>query len=212
MKDLLPTERIEQVIFLIRGQRVILDADLARLYGVPTYRFNEAFKRNRHRFPDDFAFQLTAAEYADLRSQNAVAHMQGVRDSKETANSSQFAMSSSRAPGNKGCVMNRSQFATGSSRHRGVAYRPWAFTEHGALMAANILHSKRAGHVSVFVVRAFVRLRALLATHKELDKKLTELERRVESHDTHIQSLFEAIRRLMAPEPPPSKPRIGFRT
>ena len=114
MKNLIPTERIEQAIFLIRGQRVILDADLARLYGVPTYRFNEAFKRNRHRFPDDFAFQLTAAEYADLRSQNAIAHMQGVRDSKETANSSRIAMSSSRAQDDKGHVMNRSQFATGS--------------------------------------------------------------------------------------------------
>jgi uncharacterized membrane protein len=91
-------------------------------------------------------------------------------------------------------------------------HRPWAFTEHGALMAANILRSKRAGQVSVFVVRAFVRLRALLATHKEIDKKLAELERRVESHDEHIQSLFEAIRRLMAPEPPKPKSRIGFRT
>jgi hypothetical protein len=213
MKDLIPIERIEQVIFLIRGHRVILDADLARLYGVPTYRFNEAFKRNRHRFPEDFAFQLTTAEYADLRSQNATTHMQGVRGSKETVNSSQIAMSSSRAPDDKGHVVNRSQFATGSSRHRGVAYRPWAFTEHGALMAANILRSKRAGHVSVFVVRAFVRLRALLAAHKELDKKLTELERRVESHDTHIQSLFDAIRELMTPIEPPSKPRrIGFRT
>ncbi len=162
-------------------------------------------------FPEDFAFQLTAAEYADLRSQNVITHMQGVRDSKETVNSSQIAMSSSKAPDDKGHVMNRSQFATGSSRHRGIAYRPWAFTEHGALMAANILRSKRAGHVSVFVVRAFVRLRALLATHKELDKKLTELERRVESHDTHIQSLFEAIRHLMAPGPPKPR-RIGFRT
>ena len=210
MKAFIPTERIEEAIFLIRGQRVILDADLARLYGVPTYRFNEAFKRNRYRFPDDFAFQLTAAEFADLRSQSATAHMQDVCDSKGTANSSQIAMSSSRAPDNKGHVMSRSHFATGSSRHRGVVYRPWAFTEHGALMAANILRSKRAGHVSVFVVRAFVKLRALLATHKELDKKLAELERRVESHDEHIQSLFEAIRRLMAPDPP--KPcRIGFR-
>ena len=207
--DFIPTERIEQVIFLIRGQRVILDADLARLYGVPTYRFNEAFKRNRHRFPDDFAFQLTAAEFADLRSQSAIADMQVVSDSSGTADSSQIAMSLPRPP-DKAHVMSRSQFATGSSRHRGVAYRPWAFTEHGALMAANILRSKRAGHVSVFVVRAFVRLRALLATHKELNKKLAELERRVESHDEHIQSLFEAIRRLMAPDPPKPR-RIGFR-
>ena len=182
MKGLIPIERIERAIFLIRGQRVILDADLAKLYGVPTFRFNEAFKRNRHRFPDDFAFRLTVAEFADLRSQTASA--------QEMVNSSQFAMS--------------------SSRHRGIVHRPWAFTEHGALMAANILRSKQAGQVSVFVVRAFVRLRALLGTHKELDKKLAELERRVESHDAHIQSLFEAIRRLMTP--PRAKPRrIGFR-
>src|SRR5205807_2814513 len=105
--------------------------------------------------------------------------------------------------------LNWSQFATSSSRHRGAVYRPWAFTEHGAIMAANVLNSHRAVQMSVYVVRAFVRLRAILATHKELDKKLAELERRVKSHDEHIQSLFEAIRRLMAPDPP--KPRIGFR-
>src|SRR6266849_2330156 len=110
-----------------------------------------------------------------------------------------------------GVRRSRSQFATSSSRHRGAVYRPWAFTEHGAIMAANVLYSRRAGQMSVYVVRAFVRLRAILATHKELDKKLAELERRVKSHDEHIQSLFEAIRHLMAPELPRPR-RIGFRT
>src|SRR5216684_3582943 len=191
MRKLVPTEPIERIILLIRGQKVILDADLARLYGVTTKRFNEAFKRNRHRFPGDFAFQLTAAEFANLRSQFATSSPQLVDSLKDN--------------------LNWSQFATSSSRHRGTVYRPWAFTEHGALMAANVLYSRRAVQMSVYVVRAFVRLRAILATHKELDKKLAELERRVKSHDEHIQSLFEAIRHLMAPEFPRPR-RIGFRT
>jgi len=190
MKDLIPTQQIERAIFLIRGQKVILDTDLARLYGVTAKRLNEQVKRNRHRFPDDFAFQLSSAEFASLRSQIAISSQQPI-DSKENN-------------------LNWSQFATSSSRHRGAVYRPWAFTEHGAIMAANVLYSRRAVQMSVYVVRAFVRLRAILATHKELDKKLAELERRVKSHDEHIQSLFEAIRRLMAPEIPRSR-RIGFR-
>ena len=190
MKDLIPTEQIERAIFLIRGQKVILDTDLARLYGVTAKRLNEQVKRNRHRFPDDFAFQLSSAEFASLRSQIAISSQQPI-DSKENN-------------------LNWSQFATSSSRHRGAVYRPWAFTEHGAIMAANVLYSRRAVQMSVYVVRAFVRLRAILATHKELDKKLAELERRVKSHDEHIQSLFEAIRRLMAPELPRPR-RIGFR-
>jgi len=136
MSDVIPAEQIEKHILLLRGQKVILDADLARLYGVPTYRFNEAFKRNRHRFPDDFAFQLTADEFADLRSQYATSSLQGTDKSGDTEDSSQFAMSSSRRPGHKDRA-NRSQFATGSSRHRGAAYRPWAFTEHGALMLSS---------------------------------------------------------------------------
>lgn len=208
MRDLIPHEQIEKSIFLLRGQKVILDADLARLYGVPTYRFNEAFKRNRHRFPDDFAFQLTADEFADLRSQYATSSVQGADKLEDTEDSSQFAMSSSRRSGRKDRA-NRSQFATGSSRHRGAAYRPWAFTEHGALMAANILRSERAVQMSVIVVRAFVRLREMLATNKTLAAKLAELEGKVASHDGHIRSLFQTIRQLMKPRP--SKPRrIGF--
>jgi hypothetical protein len=117
MKKTLGNEQLEPLIFAIRGHRVLLDADLARLYGVSTKRFNEALKRNRHRFPDDFAFQLAAAEFQDLRLQVAASPSQP-----------------SDSPVNKS---NRSQFATGSSRHRNLSYRPWAFTEHGALMAAN---------------------------------------------------------------------------
>jgi len=169
MKDLIPTERIEQAIFLIRGQRVILDDDLSRLYGVTTKRLNEQVKRNRNRFPGDFMFQLNLQEVTALRS----------------------------------------QFATSNRGRGGRRYLPFAFTEHGAIMAANVLNSQRAIEASVYVVRTFVRLRELLVTNKDLAQKLAELERKVASHDSHIQSLFEAIRRLMAPDPP--KPRIGFR-
>lgn len=189
MRDLVPHEQIERRILLLRGQKVILDADLARLYGVPTYRFNEAFKRNRDRFPDDFAFQLTADEFADLRSHLVTSSLQ-VADKP-------------------GGVVNSSQFAMSSSRHRGTAYRPWAFTEHGALMAANILRSKRAVQMSVLVVRAFVRLRQMLVTNKELAAKLAELEHKLEGHDQAIHNLFETIRQLL--NVPESKPRrIGF--
>ena len=169
MKDLLPTERIERTILLIRGQKVILDMDLARLYGVTTKRLNEQVKRNRKRFPADFMFRLTVEEKAEV-----------------VANCDH---------------LTKLRFSPGL---------PQAFTEHGAVMLASVLNSELAIKASLYVVRAFVRLRAILATHKELDKKLAELERRVKSHDEHIQLLFEAIRHLMAPET--LKPRrIGFR-
>jgi ORF6N domain-containing protein len=169
MKALIPTERIESAILLIRGQKVILDMDLARLYGVTTKRLNEQVKRNRKRFPADFMFRLTAEEKTEV-----------------VANCDH---------------LTKLRFSPGL---------PHAFTEHGAVMLASVLNSESAIKASLYVVRAFVRLRVILATHKELDKKLDELERRVKSHDEHIQSLFEAIRRLMAPEPPKPR-RIGFR-
>ena len=135
-------------IIRVRGQRVVLDADLARLYGVPTRRFNEAVKRNRARFPQEFAFQLTPEELASLRSLNV-------------ASSSQDA---DLAENNR----NRSQIATGSQKHRDPRYRPWVFTEHGALMAANVLRSTRAIHMSVFVIRAFIRLREQAAANSAI--------------------------------------------
>jgi hypothetical protein len=187
MGELAETERISKRILLLRGHRVMLDADLARLYGVTTKRFNEAFKRNRHRFPDDFAFQLTVAEFANLRSQFVTSKLQPL-DSHEDD-------------------LNWSQFATSSSRHRGSVYRPWAFTEHGALMAANILRSERAVQMSVLVIRAFVRLREMIASHKDLAKRLDELEKK---YDMQFKSVFDAIRQLMAPIEPPRR-RIGFR-
>jgi hypothetical protein len=163
-----PLERIQQAILLIRGKRVMLDADLARLYGVPTKRLNEQAKRNRDRFPEDFMFQLTAAEKTEVVAK--CDHLASLKFSPT---------------------------------------HPYAFTEHGAIMLAAVLNTPRAIEVSVFVVRAFVRLREILTTHKALAHKLAELESKMETHDEAIRSLVSAIRQLMAgPEKPPKK--IGF--
>jgi phage regulator Rha-like protein len=162
-------KRTESKIRLIRGQRVILDADLAELYGVSAKQLNQQVKRNARRFPDDFMFQLSAEELANLRS----------------------------------------QIVTSSSSHGGRRYLPYAFTEHGAIMAASILNSERADEMSLFVVRAFIRMREALAANQLIIAKLSELERRVEGHDSDIQELIEAIRELMKP-PPATNRRIGF--
>ena len=187
--DLVPNS-LEPLILTIRGQRVILDADLARLYGVPTKRFNEAFKRNRQRFPDDFAFQLTAAEFNNLRSQ--------------------IATSSRSSIGPSGSEQNRSQIVTSS--HGGRRYLPWAFTEHGAVMAANILHSDRAIHMSVFVIRAFVRLREHIAANRTILKRLAEIDKTLLEHDTALVDLYEKLQPLLQPPPDPPKRRIGFQS
>jgi phage regulator Rha-like protein len=162
-------KRVDSKILLIRGQRVILDTDLAELYGVSTKQLNQQVKRNARRFPDDFVMQLSAEEAANLRS----------------------------------------QIVTSSSSHGGRRYLPHAFTEHGAIMAASVLNSERADDMSIFVVRAFVRMREALAANQQIMAKLTELEHRVESHDGNIQELIEAIRELMEPSPATSR-RIGF--
>lgn len=170
-RTIVPVEKIESQILVIRGHKVMLDSDLAELYGVTTKRLNEQVKRNRERFPADFMFQLTTDETNNLRS----------------------------------------QIATSNRAQGGRRYRPYAFTEHGAIMAASVLNSHRAIEVGVYVVRAFVKLRELLRTHKELAGKLSELGKRIESHDDEIKVLFEAIRELMEPPEQPSK-RIGFHT
>jgi len=169
-RAIVPIGQIEQRILLIRGQRVMLDADLAALYGVTTKRLNEQVHRNQDRFPEDFMFRLTQDEVSCLRS----------------------------------------QIATSKPSRGGRRYRPYAFTEHGAIMAASVLNSPRAVKVSVYVVRAFVKLREVLSTHKELARKLAELERRLDTHDAHIQDLITAIQHLMAPPPEPRRRRIGF--
>ena len=187
--DLAP-DPLKPLILEVRNQRVILDADLARLYRVPTKRFNEAFKRNRQRFPNDFAFQLTAVEFNSLRSQIATSSVQPVESA--------------------GVRPRWSQSATAS--HGGRRYCPWAFTEHGAVMAANILHSERAIRMSVFVVRAFVRLREHIAANRTILKRLAEIDKTLLEHDTALLDLYEKLQPLL--QPPPDKPtrRIGFQS
>ncbi len=219
-------DRIEPRILLIRGQRVVLDADLAELYGTSTKALNQAVKRNQERFPADFMFQLTADEAAAMRSQTVTAwpnaeplpSSPGADLRSQTVTSSPKAESLPSSPG----VDLRSQIATTSGTSSGMRsqiataskrnarYLPYAFTEHGAIMAASVLNTPRAIEVSVYVVRAFVKLRELLLTHKGVAGKVAELERKVGSHDVAIQSLVTAIRRLMEPPPAPPRPRIGF--
>jgi hypothetical protein len=179
---------LEPLIFSIRGHRVLLDADLARLYGVSTRRFNEAFKRNRVRFPSDFAFRLTVKEAEDLRSQ--------------------FATSNSQAIDLLGRMW--SQFATTSQRRH--SYLPWAFTEHGALMAANILRSDRAVQMSVFVVRAFIRLREHVAANTAVLKRLAEIDKTLLQHDAALRDVYRKLLPLLQPPADPPKRRIGFQT
>ena len=189
---------IELLIFTIRGQRVILDADLAALYSVPTYRFNEAFKRNRKRFPADFCFQLTAEEFASLKSQSVI------------SNSSQIAMSPSQAVENEATLPNWSQFVTGSRKHRGAAYRPWAFTEHGALQAANILRSEHAVEMSLYVIRAFVKMRDELTANVTILKRLAEIDKTLLQHDSALRDVYRKLLPLLQPPPEPPKRHIGF--
>jgi len=165
-ESLIPIERIEQKIYVIRGEKIMLDSDLAEIYGVTTKRFNEQVKRNLNRFPEDFMFQLTAEEDEHLRS----------------------------------------QIATSNKKRGGRRYLPYVFTEHGALMAANILNSERAVEASVAVVRAFVKLRQILLSNADLSRKVEELEKK---YDANFKIVFDAIRKLMMP-PDKSRTAIGF--
>jgi hypothetical protein len=161
--------KVDTKIFVLRGQRVILDTDLAELYGVQVRHLNQQVKRNAKRFPLAFRFQLSPHELKILRSQNVIS----------------------------------------SEGHGGARYRPYAFTEHGAIMAATVLNSERAIEMSVFVVLAFVRMRRAIAGNRHILTKLAELERRLKNHDSDIQDLMDAIRELMSPAEP-SRSRIGF--
>ena len=196
-KALGTVEPIESMIREMRGMRVMLDSDLAAIYGVPTFRFNEAIKRNRHRFPADFMFRLTRAEFDKLKSQGGTAGTTGTRRVM-TVNSSQIAMS--------------------TRKHRGAAYRPFAFTEYGALQAANVLRSTRAVQMSVFVIRAFVKMRETLRGTRDLAKKLAELEKqltgRLNAHEVAIVHVLQEVMQILnpPPEPPgPPRPKIGFK-
>ena len=164
-----PPARVERTILLIRGQKVILDADLARLYEVETRALNQAVRRNRERFPEDFVFQLTPEEKAEVITK--CDHLARLKYSPN---------------------------------------QPLAFTEHGAIMAASVLNSPRAVEVSVYVVRAFIKLRETIVANKGIARKLVQIERRLAGHDQEIRGLVVAIRELMTPTPPPKRRRIGF--
>jgi len=170
-ESLLPTDRIQALILMVRGHRVLRDRDLAVLYGVETKALNQAVRRNRDRFPPDFMFQLTAGEVAEL---------------------------------------NRSQTVTGSQKHRDPRFRPYAFSEQGVAMLSSVLRSKRAVTVNIEIMRAFVHLREMLASNRELAQKLSELERHIAGHDKQIQAIFEAIRQLISPVKT-SRRQIGFK-
>jgi hypothetical protein len=166
-RSLIPVERIQQAIFLIRGEKVMLDFDLAALYGVEIRVLVQAVKRNIGRFPDDFMFQLTKEEYGILRSQIVILKL-------------------------------------GRGQHR--KYLPYAFTEQGVAMLSSVLNSERAIKVNIEIMRAFVRLRAMLASNKDLARRLDELEKK---YDKQFKLVFDAIRELMEP-PEPKKRPIGF--
>jgi hypothetical protein len=163
---------IAQVIYPIRDQRVILDVDLARIYGVPTKALNQAVKRNAARFPTDFMFRLTVEEAQSV-------------------------------------WRSRSQFVT-LKRGYNLKYLPQAFTEHGALMAANILNSPRAASMSVYVIRAFVRTREERAANLAIQKRLAEIDKMLLVHDAALRDIFQKLRPLLEPPPLPPKPEIGF--
>lgn len=168
MKNALPTVPVDNLILEIRGQKVITDADLARLYEVETKRLNEQVKRNMERFPEDFMFQLSEDEFHVLKSHFATSSWGGRRS------------------------------------------LPYVFTEHGAIMAASVLNSPRAVEMSVYVVRAFVNLRAHILQYKELSQKVSELEAKLGKHDENIVAIVNALKLLMEP-PKPKKKEIGFK-
>ena len=187
-------------ILTIREQKVVLDSDLAAVYGVTTKRLNEQFRRNRKRFPEDFAFQLTAEEFAALTSQ--IATLDEGTPRGETKRSQSATTSSSSAMW--------SQFATTSRKRRRKTHRPWAFTEHGALQAANILRSDRAIAMSVYVIRAFIEQREKLAANAAILKQLAEIDKTLLEHDTALRDIYQKLLPLLAPAPEPPRRQIGF--
>jgi hypothetical protein len=221
-----PVDPVPARIFTIRGHRVILDADLARLYGVPTFRLNEAAKRNAGKFPEDFRFQLTHDELADLISQSAISSAEPAADQDSSQNSSQPVI----------------------SRHGGLRKLPWVFTEHGALMAANVLRSPHATEMAIYVVRAFVKQREALTGNAVILKRLadgarqrgdgvversetarmrslrvnqtgalgrfgSQIDKTLLEHDSGLRMLWHRLQPLLAPPPPPPEPpkrKIGY--
>ena len=181
---------LEPLILSVRRQRVILDFDLAHLYGVATKVLNQAIKRNLDRFPEDFVFRLSASESADIPRPH----------SRPAAQTVDF----------KWDIRNRSQFVTGSQKHRDRRLRPLAFTEHGALMAANVLRSKRAVQMSIYVIRAFVGLRERVAANASILKRLAEIDGALLQQDAALRDIYRKLLPLLQPPPDPPRRRIGF--
>ncbi|HEY3242453.1 MAG TPA: ORF6N domain-containing protein [Phycisphaerae bacterium] len=178
---IVPAERIEGAILMIRGQKVLLDTHLAGFYGVTVSRLNEAVKRNRDRFPDDFMFRLSRAEFDELRRQSGTSNL-------------------------------KSQIAISSSQWGGRRQPPYAFTEQGVAMLSSVLRSKRAIRVNLEIMRAFVRLRRVLAVNAELARRLDDLEQRVGQHDEQFAAVIQAIRELMQPPATTKRKPIGYQT
>jgi len=184
-----PPALLDSLILTIRGQKILLDADLAAIYGVTTKRLNEQVKRNAERFPEDFVFQLTPSEIAVMRSQFATSNTQV-------------------SPVQHDGVL-RSQSVTSKGRG-GRTYLPYAFTEHGAIMAATVVNSPEAVKMSLFVVRAFVKMREHLASNTEILKRLAEIDKTLLDHDKALHSLWRQIQPLLTPPPDPPRKEIGF--
>ena len=168
--QIIPIGKIEERILLIRGEKIIIDADLAEFYNVTTSQLNQQAKRNKHRFPYDFMFQLTEDEKKEVITN--CDHLEKLKFSSSL---------------------------------------PYAFTEHGAIMAASVLNSQRAIEMSVFIVRAFVKMRQTITEYKEVAQKISQLESKLTDHDSQIQTIIKAIKMLMQPKLPPKKHRIGFK-
>jgi hypothetical protein len=190
-------------ILTIRDQKVVLDSDLAAVYGVTTKRLNEQFRRNRKRFPEDFAFQLTADEFESLRSQIAALN----QSETIAANRSRSATASGDL---QPMAAQTATLKSGRGEHR--KYRLWAFTEHGALQAANILRSDRAIAMSVYVIRAFIEQREKLAANAAILKRLAEIDKTLLEHDTALREIYQKLLPLIAPPPEPRRRQIGFHT
>jgi phage regulator Rha-like protein len=182
---------IEPLIINLRDQRVILDSDLAGIYGVQTKALNQAVKRNLDRFPEDFMFQITADEWNNLKSQSVISSAEVVGEEKNEPLRSQSVT-----------------LKSGRGQHR--KYMPFAFTEHGAIMAASILNSPEAVAMSVFVVRAFVQMRERLAVNAEILKRLAEIDKTLLEHNDALGIIWKQLQPLLEPPPDPPKRKIGF--
>jgi hypothetical protein len=208
----LSVEVIATRIYMIRGQRVMLDKDLAKLYGVSVGRLNEQVRRNIKRFPQDFMFLITRQEVRALRSQIAILNMQPYVAQLDSDLRSQIATSNEQLSIEQE-VSNLGSQNVISKRGHHLKFLPYVFTEQGVAMLSSVLNSERSIQVNIMIMRAFVKLKELLLTHKDLADKIAELEKRYATHDDKIQLIFEAIKKLLEPvpfQPEPKKPPIGF--